>query len=265
MRRIPLVLTIGMLLSAMLAAQSSAPEDLVNRLEKQTTNFLDLFSNVKCTEYVEQQKLTAKGKLEFKTDSRYDYLLISAGADGEMDLQEARLEEQAAQQRQNLSLLLTNGFATQLLVFHPYYRTAYEFTDAGVESLNGHTVRKIAFRHITGQKTPAVLMLRGREYPLEMKGTAWVEPETGRVERMQSELQVDMNDIGLKSLQTDVTYSPVHFRGMADAAWLPSKAEIEVATQKQRWRNIHRFERYQHFGVDTEHVEDSSSVAKKAE
>ncbi len=249
-----------------LAADSSpAPQDLVARAEKKAQAFVDGFSEVKCTEFVEQSKLTPKGKIEYKADSRYDYLLIAQGSDGELDLQESRLVEQAASQKDNVSLLLTNGFATQLLVFHPYYRSSYEFFDEGPESLNGRELRKIRFRHLRGQRTPTVLLLRGREYPLEMTGIAWVDPLTGTIERIESDLQIDMSDIGLKSLHTAVDYEPVHFRGLSEPQWLPAKAEIEVQTPKQHWRNVHRFDRYQHFGVETDHKDDLSSVAGKTQ
>lgn len=248
--------------SAAAAEPVPAPSDLMARVEKQTATFIDRFSEVKCTESVEQSKLTPKGKVQYKANSRYDYLLIANTADGDLQLDESRLEEQSAAKRNDVSLLLTNGFATQLLVFHPSYQHAYEFFDEGLESLNGQSVRKIRFRHLRGQKTPTVLLLRGREYPLEMTGVAWVDPATGIVERIESDLQFDMSDIGLKALHTEVNYAPVRFRGVNETPWLPAVAQIEVQTPKQRWRNIHRFERYQQFGVETEHKDEAPTMSK---
>ena len=266
MMRIGFLISICALLaiSAAAAEPASALDPVLVRAEKHAANFLDVFSEVKCTEHVDQVKLSPKGKVEFATQSRYDYLLIAQTADGEMNLQESRLEERAAEHKDNVSLLVTNGFATMILVFHPYYQSAYEFFDRGDELVNGHLLAKIEFKHIHGQRTPTVLLLRGREYPLEMMGTAWVDKDSGAVVRMKTELQVNMTDIGLKALSSDITYSPVKFRGLTVSPWLPLEAKIEVETARQHWRNTHRFENYQHFGVETEHKDDAGVLLSKA-
>ena len=49
-------------------------------------------------------------------------------------------------------LLLTNGFSTLLLVFHPYYRNAFEFTTGPAESLDGRSVIPVHFAHIQGRE-----------------------------------------------------------------------------------------------------------------
>jgi hypothetical protein len=183
---------------------------------------------------------------------RFDYLLIAQSTDGDLSLDESRLEEQSAKHRKNVSLLVTNGFATMLLVFHPYYESGFEFSPPESVVLNGRTVSKVQFRHVKGTRTPTALMLRGREYPLEMKGTAWIDNQTGTVVRMESELENSMEDIGLRRLHSEVTYSPVQFRGISGSTWLPSEATIEVETPRQHWRNIHRFTNYQRFDVDTQ-------------
>jgi len=259
---VPLLILAGMSCAA--TEPPSPLDETVARAEHHAAAFLDVFSEVKCTEYVDQFKLNPNGKVEYKTRSRFDYLVIAQTSDGELNLEESRLEEQAGAHKENEPLLVTNGFATLLLVFHPYYRNAFEFSAAGDDVLDGRPVAKIRFRHIRGQRTPTVLMLRGREYPLEMMGTAWIDRETGAVERIESELQVGMEDIGLRTLHSQVSYAPVKFRGMTESPWLPKEATIEVATPRQRWRNTHHFENYQHFGVETEHKEDPSNTLSKS-
>ena len=96
--------------------------DLLNRTSDRTTVFLDQFSDVKCTEQVHQEKLGKDDKIELKEDSTYDYLVILTNSGGELNLAESRLPlHQAKRDRKNTSMLLSNGFATLFLVFHPYY------------------------------------------------------------------------------------------------------------------------------------------------
>lgn len=242
----------------------SRNNDAVLGAEQHVSKFLDLFSEVKCTEYVEQSKLTKNGKVEYQERSRFDYLLITQSAGGELSLQESRLQEAAATSKKNSPLLVTNGFATMLLVFHPYYASGFNFSLPEQGVLNGHSVSIVHFRHMKGARTPTVLVLRGREYPLELSGTAWINTETGEVERLEAELQSSMEDIGLQTLRTSVDYAPVRFRGLNHQPWLPAKAVIEVETPRQRWRNIHRFTNYEHFAVDTQHQDMVPEVAREA-
>ena len=233
------------------SAAAQQPSNLISLAQHNVSDFVNLFSEVKCTEMVSQEKLTPKGKLEYREQSRFDYLVIADTSDGDLSLQESRLEEKAAVRKKHVSLLVTNGFATLLLVFHPFYGESFEFSAPSETVINGTRLMAVRFRHVTGKRSPSVLVLRGREYPLEMSGTAWIDPMTGNVVRIDADLQENMQDIGLRTLHSDVSYAPVHFHDMQVAAWLPSTATIEVETAKQRWRNTHEFSNYQHFGVDT--------------
>jgi hypothetical protein len=263
MKTLALILLFAFLVPPTVLAADNSAQAVIARVEANVTKFLDLFSEVKCTELVEQTKLTSKGKVEHQERGRFDYLLISQTSGGDLSLEESRLQEQATPHKKDVPLLVTNGFATLVLVFHPYYQGGFEFSALEPDTLNGHSVVKIRFRHIKGMRTPTVLMLRGREYPLDMMGTAWIDPDTGIIQRIQAELLSNMEDIGLRSLSADVTYAPPSFHGMADMPWLAAQATIEVETPKQHWRNIHRFTNYKHFAVDTQHTDNIPDSLKE--
>jgi len=235
-------------------AGTTALDDLLARANDQVAKFVDQFSDVKCTEHVEQQRLRPDGKVELKEESTFDYLVILTNAAGEITLDESRLpvKEEKKDQKKHVSMLVSNGFATLFLVFHPYYSTGFRFTDLGEDSINGHSFHKIHFEHIPGMRSPAALALRGREYPLELAGIAWIDPKTGIIGRIQSTLNEGMEDIGLRSLHTEVQFAPVPFTGVPEVSWFPVEASIEVESPRQHWRNIHRFTDYKKFSVSTE-------------
>jgi hypothetical protein len=235
-------------------AGTTALDDVLMRTNDQVAKFVDQFSDVKCTEHVEQQKIRPDGKIELKEESTFDYLVILTNAGGEISLDESRLpvKEEKKDQKKRVSMLVSNGFATLFLVFHPYYSPGFRFTDLGEDTINGHTFHKIHFEHIPGMRSPAALALRGREYPLELAGVAWIDPKTGVIARIQSTLNEGMEDIGLRSLTTEVDFAPVPFNEATDASWYPVQATIEVESPRQHWRNIHRFTDYKKFSVSTE-------------
>ena len=159
---------------------------------------------------------------------------------------------EAKKDRKNTSMLLSNGFATLFLVFHPLYAQAFKFTLAGEEELGGRILAKVNFEHIPGMKSPAALALRGREYPLELTGTAWIEPETGSIAKIQAGIADTLQDVGLKALSSEIEFAPLAFKDVKQQYWFPTVARVEVETPKQHWRNLHQFTQYKKFSVSTE-------------
>jgi hypothetical protein len=243
----------GVCLSSFPASAASSLEDLLARAGVRVSGLLGEFSDVKCTEQVRQQKLAENGKVEREAQSTYDYLVILTNAGGDLSLNESRLPlHEAKADKKNTSLLVTNGFATLFLIFDPYYSGSFRFTAAEPELIGGHRVDKINFQYVPGTRSPAVLALRGREYPLPLSGTAWIDPETGAIARITADIGNRMQDVGLKTMHSEVNYAPVAFRGVKEPYWFPAEARVEVETERQHWRNTHVFTDYKRFSVSTE-------------
>ena len=228
-------------------------DDILSRASARAAVSLERFSETKCTERVNQQKLSSEGRVERDIHSTYDYLVIFTNAGGELSLDESRQPVgEVKPDKNNSPLLVTNGFATLFLIFHPYYAGSFQFTALEDETAGNRRLKKIGFRYVRGTRSPAALALRGREYPLPLSGTAWIEPDTGVIVRIVADLGNTMEDVGLKTLRTDVNYAPVPFRELKESYWFPSRASVEVETARQHWRNLHEFTDYQHFSVSTE-------------
>jgi hypothetical protein len=235
-------------------AETTSLQEMIGRANDQVAKFVEQFSDVKCTEHVIQEKFKADGKVELKEESTYDYLVILTNAGGEISLDESRLavHEAKKNQKKGVSMLVSNGFATLFLVFHPYYSSGFEFTDLGEETAEGHKFHKVQFKHIAGMRSPAALALRGREYPLDLSGVAWIDPATGVIGKIDAGLATSMEDIGLKSMRSEVQFQPVPFKNAKDVYWFPAQASVEVETPRQHWRNTHNFTDYKQFSVSTE-------------
>ena len=256
-----LVLLLGAARTAV--AQNESIDQLLDRTGRSVSSFLEKLADVTCNEEVLQEKFNLKGKLEERVQSTFEYLVLPQNQGSEPVLFESRQALREAHARKNISLLISNGFATQLLIFHPYYQSAFTFERMPDVHVNGKTYAQVRFQHIKGRVTPAALLLRGREYPMSLAGTALIDPGTAAVERITTELGASMEDLGLKTFHSEVEYAPVDFPRSPKIYYLPAQATIEVSTPRQHWKNIHRFTNYRLFSVSVEEKVDTEKIKTK--
>jgi len=225
----------------------------IDQAQRQITAYLDKLADLHCTESVTQQKLAGNGHVEATERAKYDYLIMMSGSGEEFQLNESRVEPASThEKRPQLPMLITNGAATVLLVFHPYYRNSFTFEAGSEETVNGRPAVPVHFAHIPGRRTPVALALRGREYPIELQGTAWLDGQSGEVVKVEASLMHDMSDIGLSSLNIHAEYKPGNPNKEAGPLTLPALAVVDVTTPRQHWRNTHVFDNYRGFSTDAE-------------
>jgi hypothetical protein len=232
-------------------SQTATAPNAADYAQHQIKAYLAKLADLHCTESVTQEKLSGNGHIEASEHAKYDFLIMIDGSGDDFQLNESRIESAASRHKQ-LPMLVTNGFSTALLVFHPYYRDSFIFETGAAETVAGKDAVPIHFTHIQGHRTPVALALRGREFPLDLEGTAWLDKQSGEVLKMDAALLHDMSDIGLKSLSIHVEYKPTMLDKNAAPMALPSLAVIDVSTPLQHWRNIHSFDEYKRFSSDAE-------------
>lgn len=249
----PLFLLLPMVAGAAETIAPAPPEvdlampALLERVGQQVEKFWNYFSSVTCTEEMTQSKIGEKGKVLFEQRESFDYLIILQASGADLAVDESRVEKTHKVSKGKASLLETNGFSILTLIFHPLYQSRYEFHRLTDE--NG--LLRIGFRQVAEDHPLSVLLLREREYPLMWRGTAWINPSSFAVVRIEAGLGGSLAETGLLRLDTDVTYSEVRFNGAAPF-WLPSRAVIEAETKRQHWRNTHLFSNYRRFEVETQ-------------
>lgn len=229
------------------ASVSTGSLDSLVRARKLVEQFFDQSSNVVCDEFITQSTLGKTGKSNYREESRYQYQLQSSSNSGSLKLKESREARKVAFRDPAKTLLITNGFTSILLIAHSDYEASYQFEGAGEETVEGRTVDQIRFNAVPGGKSPAALQLRGKNYPLPLSGSIWIDKESGAITRLTATVDNSLSDLGLKGLSSDIHYSLVQFHDPEEAYWLPLSATIDVETPRQHWRNVHRFTGYKRF------------------
>ena len=226
-------------------------EQTLRKAAARAEDFFAGATQVSSVESVEQQKFNANGKLISRKRADYDYLVLMQLTGNELLTQETRELRGNAEKQPAHPLLLTKGFALLNLVLHPHFQSSYLFEDASSAEENQRGIRQLKFRFLAGSRSPSVLQLQGRNYPVPWQGRIWVEESTGAVVRVQAELGEGLADVGLESLTATVEYAPVEFTEPARVLWLPKTAVVELRTGHQHWRNAHSYAGYRHFQVST--------------
>ena len=236
------------------SASASPPtlEELLARTGHNIEQFWQQFPRVTCSEAIAQTKLDKHDKPIVAQESVADYLVLFQENEGNLVVEESRSGLRVTgKNKKRLPLLITNGFSTTVLIFHPRYQPSFSFALEGEEIVEGKRLLRVRFRHVPESISPAALQLKGKDYPLEFEGMAWLDPDTAAIVRISARLVKSMEEVGLRRLDTDVRYAPMRFAGTLQLHWLPISATIEAETPAQHWRNIHTFSNYRRFTVTT--------------
>ena len=233
-------------------ADTNSLQALLDRAGSNVSTFLDLVSEVNCIEHLTQERIADNGRTIEKRESAFDYLVLLSNTGGELSLVESRVAADSNKKPEEKSpLLVSNGFSMLLLVFHPYYSSAFQFSLANGDTGSEDGLLEVHFQHVPGARSPAALALRGREYPLDISGTAWIDSGTGVVEKIAARIGAEMEDVGLRTMTCEIEYAPVSFQTAPGTYWLPAHAIVEVQSRHQHWRNTHVFSAYKRFSVNT--------------
>lgn len=205
-----------------------------------------------CVESVSQAKLNPDGKVIEKQETAFDYQIQVDVKGNDLLVHESVTPQSQAKKSKHVPLLVTEGFSTILLIFHPMYQQDFEFSFAPANGAAAPRVIVVHFQHVHGTPSPSVLRLRGLDYPLDLEGTAWIDESTGAVERIVTDLEAPMNEVGLTVFHSDVSYMPNHFSGSPNTYWLPVTAEMDAESPHQHWQNFYRFTDYRMFSATME-------------
>jgi len=225
------------------------PEALV-RARKHVQGYFDRFSDLTCKESVAQLVLNGSGHTIYRENSAFDYQFQTATEGDIPKFIETRETRNPSFRDPARTLLVTTGFANLLLVVHPMYESSYTFEPAGSESIGGVSYALLRFTPVPGASSPATLRLRGRNYPMPMSGTLWIEPQSGAIVKLEAKVDSSLSDLGLKGMRSEVHYAQHTFHNPEASLWIADSAVIDLQTPHQHWRNLHHFTEYKRFSVD---------------
>jgi len=229
---------------------SASVQPVLGKAQEQMAQFVDQFGTMRCDEHIVQQKLKDKDsdKVQYGQETVYDSFIRIHFEEGKIRVFEQHNEEKWPRKPvYKKPLATTHGFSTLAIIFHPYYAQSFRFSRLGDDVLDGHSLARIHFEHIPGTPSPAMYQRFSGDQSIEFSGTAWIDPATGTIYRLDADTGSSLKEMGLKDLRAQLTYGPVTLEDEQQPRWLPVSATVDLETPRQHWRNIHHFTDYRKY------------------
>jgi len=220
-------------------------------------NIAEVFAklpNTSSLEEIHQEKLVHKQKVGATLDQKFRYLCFTPDEDFGPGFNEYRADPsglQAAPKGLGDGFMLTSGFASASLVFHPMYQPQSDFHYLGRQKVNGHDNYLVAFA-----QQPAKARLNGTfksggvSLTTFTQGLAWIDCKNYQITRLRTDLLRPLPEVKLEGQTTEIAFSEVHFKGMAEGFWVPRQVTVTVDWNGKHLRNEHHYSEFKLFQVE---------------
>jgi hypothetical protein len=231
--------------------------------EKVATLFLD-YPKTTSKEQVRREVLGRDDRVEDSVTQNYYYSVYPR----ELGLwEEARTDNRGhpiPPERMRGSSLLTSGFASVGIFFHPIHQvgSSYRYLGRQPKEPYSHVIafaQRPGIAQVTGSFTSDSMLL---ETSILFQGIAWIDPISYQIVRMRTDLLAPRPDVMLYQQTTEVWFSEVHFGATRQAFWVPREVVVTIWWSNMKYRNRHRYSDHQIFMVETQEKIELPKIKK---
>jgi len=236
------------------AADQGQLDSILSAVGKTVAEFFKNFPNTCSLEQIHQEKMRHKQKVGTTLDQKFRYLCFTPDVEWGPGFDEYRTDSvgiQALPQGLQDGFMLTSGFASASLFFHPNYQSQTNFRYLGRQKVDGWNTYVIAFA-----QQPAKARLNGAFKSGQVsvttfsQGLAWIDSQNYQITRLRTDLLRPLPEINLERETTEIAFGEVHFKGVAGAFWLPQQVTVTVDWNGKHFRNEHRYSEFRVFNVE---------------
>ena len=229
-------------------------DSILSAVGKTVAEFFRNFPNTSSLEQIHQEKLGRKQKVGATLDQKFRYLCFTpAKAWGpgfdeyRVDLSGTRTSPQGLQD----GFMLTSGFASASLFFHPTYQSQAAFRYLGRQKVNGRDTYVIAFAQQPGKARLNGAFKSGEiSMTTFSQGLAWVDSESYEITRLRTDLLMPLSEVKLERETTEIDFGPVRFKGIGKEFSVPRQVTVTVDWNGKHLRNEHRYSEFKLFNVE---------------
>ena len=235
------------------AKDQSQLEGILNAVGKNVAALFKDFQNTTSLEKVRLEKLLRNGKTAESMNEKFLYLCLMPSDPGVPGFTEYRKEIDLDVRKPGAlesGYMLTSGFVSAALIFHPAYQSQSTFRHLGRQMMNGRETYVIAFAQLL-QKAQLFGVFRSgdKSAPIFEQGLAWIDVQNNRIVRLRTDLLKPLSEVRLTKETTQIDYQDVHFKQSAQGFWLPKDVTVTVGWKGKTLRNVHHYSDFELFNV----------------
>ncbi len=229
--------------------------EILGKVGEGVEAFFRDFPNTSSLEEIREEHLQRKGKVAEALDQQFQYLCLAPTQKSGPAFVEYRTQssgDPSSPHGLESGFMLTSGFASASLPFHPVYQPDSVFRYLGRQSVDGHLRFVIAFaqRPEAARLTGSFRMNQTFATTLT-QGFAWIDVDTHQIVRMHTDLLYPLPQVRLQRETTDIQFERVQFKETTVDLWLPRDVTVTVDWRGKTLRNTHRYSQFKVFDVET--------------
>jgi Tfp pilus assembly protein PilF len=263
--------------NAKLRARGEQPLDYINHPPKDLANFepasdqsqlvpildavgqkvAELYKNLPNTisiEEIHQERLNRAGKPEARLDQKFRYLCLMPILPTGPATDEYRTDSRgipAVPRGLREDLMLTAGFVSAPLLFHPAYQNGSIFRYLGRQKTKGSTTHVIAFAQQPAKARIYGSFKDGKRSKLTyVQGMAWVDDATHQIVHLRTDLLNPLPQVKLDKETTEINFNEVQFKTVPQRFWLPDEVVVTLNWAGRVLRNKHEYSDFLVFNVE---------------
>jgi hypothetical protein len=242
-------------LKDMAPATDQAPLDsILLAVGKNVQAYFRNFPNTVSLEEIHQEKLSHNGKVGAALHQKFHYLCQMPKEESEPGFTEYRASlsgEGGPPGGLDDGYMLTSGFASSSLLFHPLYQSESTFKYLGRQKIDGRDTFVLAFAQRPEKARVYGAFKRGQNsMPTFSQGLAWVDAEKYVILRLRTDLLRPLPEVRLEKETTEIDFGEKHFKPIAEGFWLPREVTVSVDWNGKQLRNKHAYSDFKLFNVD---------------
>jgi hypothetical protein len=228
---------------------------ILSAVGKNVAAFFRNFPNTSSLEQIHQEELRRGDKVGRMENQKFRYLCFTPTEAWGLSFREYRTDSLGSESYPGglkNGFMLTSGFASASLIFHPAYQPEAAFRYLGRQKVNGRQTFVIAFAQRPAKARVFAAFQSGQTTTATFsQGLAWVDSENSQIIRLRTDLLAPLPQIKLERQTTEVDFAEVHFRGLAEGFWLPRQVTGTVKWNGKHLRNEHQYSEFKLFSVES--------------
>jgi hypothetical protein len=223
-------------------------DDVLPHVSANAREFVDNVNRITATEILKLERRRRNGQLEDTVHIKANYVV-------NIQLRDSRyfaVDEYRNVQPDRGGFIEAIGSTTLVLVFHPIHLDEFDVTCKGLGIWHGTPAYLLNFQQRPDRpNTMSDFSTRAGTYPINLKGTAWVDATTFQVVHLETDLLNPIPELFLDLEHQSLDYGPVAFAARHVSLWLPQSVDINVHLSGKQFNARHFYSNYQLFVIDT--------------